>query len=257
MRLTLISIFLFFFYSCTIKNNDRVTNFVRNSENSVFAVVKLSYNSLGDPQAVGGITGTAFIVNDSTVITAHHVLNKNDFLPNPGFKYVQYWLLKRGTKKIIELKKDYLVVYPNIETTIINLPEKVQGGFKLRNQKVKINDTIYNFGHITKSMPVKKAHWENTLIIDDYEIKSIDQSDSIGKINLVKKMTLKSNDVNLKDINCIQLSFIANQGMSGGPVITKNKFIGLMSFGYPPDSIFKKQVYAIHVNEILKVMKQR
>ncbi|MBW8050391.1 MAG: S1 family peptidase [Cytophagales bacterium] len=223
-------------------------------ENSVFAIVKISYNKVGETPVEGGICGTAFLINDSTAITANHVLNNTNYLPNPGFKHVQFWLVKRGTKKIIELKKEDLKPLQNIETTLIKLYEKIKCDFKVTEQVIKINDLVFNYGHII-NMPITKAHWGSKLIIDDYSLKS-SKSDKKGQILSVKKVTVNSNDLRITDKTFIQPSFIANVGMSGGPLISQNKLIGLMSFGLPADSMVKTEVYAISINEIIKEIKK-
>lgn len=95
-------------------------------EKSIFAVVKISYNTPGETPVTGGICGSAFLINDSTVITANHVLNSKNYAPNAGFKLVQYWLLNRGKILIIPLFKDYLKSIEEIDATIITLPESVK-----------------------------------------------------------------------------------------------------------------------------------
>ncbi len=234
-------------------SNDKIDNLT--FENSVFAIVKISYNQIGETPVEGGICGTAFLLNDSTVITANHVLNKANFIPNPGYKYVQYWLLRRNSKKIIELKKENLKSLTQIESTLIKLDEKIKSGHKITYQNPKLGDLVYNFGHVS-NMPITKAHWSDKLIIDDYTLEN-NKSDKNGKILSIKKGTVHSNDLNIIDKMLIQPSFVANVGMSGGPLIYKNRVIGLMSFGLPPDSIIKKEVYAISINEILDALKSR
>lgn len=221
-----------------------------NLENSVFAVLKLSYNKMGESTLEGGICGTAFLINDSTAITANHVLNNTNYAPNQGFKYVQFWLVKRGSKKVIELKKEDLKPLPDIETTLLKLHEKVKCDFKVTEQVIKINDLVFNYGHIS-NMPIIKAAWGTKLIIDDYSLET-SKSDKTGQILSVKKVDVNTNDLWIIDKTFIQPSFIANVGMSGGPLIAQNKLIGLMSFGLPADSLEKKEVYAISINEIIK-----
>ena len=228
-------------------SHERINNSI--IENSVFAIVKISYNYIGETPVEGGICGTAFLLNDSTAITANHVLNKINWKPNPGYKYVQYWLLKRGSKKIIELNNESLTSLPNVETTLINLVEKINPELEIVHQKFEIGDPVQNYGHIS-NMPITKAHWGSGLIIDDYDLKQ-SKSDKVGKILLIRKATIHSADLNIEDKEFIQPSFVANIGMSGGPLISQNKVIGLMSFGLPADSVIKKEVYAISINEIL------
>ena len=91
------------------------------TEDAVFAILKLSYNTPGETPVTGGICGTAFLINDKTLLTAHHVLNEK-VKPNPGFKFAQFWFLKRGTSKLsIPLDNTTPIYFPHIDTTIINL----------------------------------------------------------------------------------------------------------------------------------------
>jgi len=223
-------------------------------ENSIFAVVKISYNKPGETPVTGGISGSAFLINDSTVITANHVLNKQNFLPNEGFNFVQFWLLSRNNNLIIPLSKDFIKSFEEIETSIIKLPEHVKCTLEVSKSVPKINDTVHNYGHII-NMPITNAHWENNLlVIDDYNLNK-STSDSTGVIAEIKKITVNANDVKLNDVEVIQPSFKANVGMSGGPLISNNKIIGMMSFGLPADLDIKDIVFAISIDEILTKLK--
>ena len=241
--------------TCLQKNEHKIKPNSLGLENSVFAVIKFSYNSVGETPIEGGICGTAFLINDSTVITANHVLNNKIYMPNPGYKYVQYWLLKRGSKLIIELAPSDILSFTNIETAIIKLHTKLKSDFDLTEQIIIKSAPVFNYGHII-NMPVTNAHWEQKLVIDDYNLEQ-SKSDKTGYIVDIKEASVKSTDVNFENKICIQPSFIANVGMSGGPLICENKLIGLMSFGLPVDSVIKKEVYAISVNEILQEIKNR
>jgi hypothetical protein len=219
-------------------------------ENSVFAVVKISYNQPGETPVTGGICGTAFLINDSTAMTSNHVLNCDNFKPNPDFKFAQYWLIKRASQIVIPLNKDYFESFEDIETTLISLPEKLESNFNLIKQSINLNDSVFNFGHIS-NMPITKAHWENNyLVIDEYNLTK-SKSDRSGIIKEIKKVSINAPDVKLNDMTIIQPSFKANIGMSGGPLIRGDDLIGLMSFGLPPDSTIKDVVYAISINEIV------
>lgn len=224
-------------------------------ERSIFALVKLSYNYPGETPLEGGICGTAFLINDSTLLTAYHVINENVFKPNPGFKYVQYWVISRSGKVIIPVFKEYLKSFPGVEATTISIPQRVKNTLVInyRENNCSIKDKVQNFGHKI-NMPVTDAHWENNVIvIDDYDLKT-SKSDSTSFIINIKRINVFANDVNIRNKMVIQPSFRANIGMSRGPLLKKgtNEVIGMMSFGLPPDSIVKDTVYAIHLYEIFK-----
>ena len=222
-------------------------------EGSVFAIVKISYNNIGETPVTGGICGTGFLINDSTLITANHVLNKNNYLPNPGFKHVQYWLLKRQNKKVIELSINDIKSFPDIETSIIHLKNKVPCNIMLTSQNVTLQDSVFNYGHISNNMPITEAHWDKKLVIDDYNLEQ-SKSDKSGVIIDIKRASVNSNDVKISNKLLYRPDFIANVGMSGGPLLKANQLIGLMSFGLPADSTIKKEVYAISADEIISVL---
>ncbi|MDP3445310.1 MAG: trypsin-like serine protease, partial [Ignavibacteria bacterium] len=231
-----------------------MTNVQAQLEKSIFAVVKISYNKVGETPVTGGICGSAFLIDDSTIITANHVLNPQNFAPNKGFNFVQYWLLSRDNNLIIPLSKDYIKSIEKIETSIIKIPNRVKCTLEVAGSNPKINDSVQNYGHII-NMPITNAHWENNqLIIDDFNLNN-STSDSTGTITEFKKITIDANDVKLKDIEVIQPSFKANIGMSGGPLISNNKIVGMMSFGLPADSDIKDIVFAISIDEILTKLK--
>lgn len=231
------------------------SNLFAQVENAVFAVVKLSYNIPGETPVTGGICGSAFLINDSTALTAHHVLN-NSIAPNPGFKFCQFWLIKRNTKLIIPISNENFICLPDIETTIIKLENSIRlaNFIRIEKESTKINSPVFNIGHIGGSMPIKNANWQNNILnIINYSLLNL-KSDSIGVIKSIKKCTINTNDVNLNNITVVQPSFKAIEGMSGGPLLNKstNKLIGLMSFGLPADSTTKNIVFAISVNEIIR-----
>ncbi|WP_146194618.1 hypothetical protein [Flavobacterium crocinum] len=223
-------------------------------DNSVFAVVKFSYNEPGEMLVTGGICGTGFLINDSTVLLANHILNRSNFIPNPGYKFVQFWLLKRGTKLIIPLSADYLQSMEDIESTVVRLPEIVKCDLLISQDKAKPDEVVQSFGHLN-SMPVTDAHWENdTLVIDGYNLEK-SKSDASGRIVEIRNISINATDVKLTDVKVIQPSFKGNRGMSGGPLISNQKVIGMMSFGFPADLEIKDTVFAIAIDQIITRLK--
>ena len=247
--------------ACTVKNNSVKRNSfipINKEENSdfqssVFAIVKYSYNKLGDDILQGGICGTAFSVNDSTILTANHIMD-SIFFPNKRYSFVQLFLLKRGTKTIIEFTKEDIKILPEIDIAVIKCKNKFKNTIVLSEQDVKINDSVFSYGHVANMNPVTAAHWGNKLILDNYSLDEY-KSDNVGTVVLARKITVRSLDVNVSDKMFYKTSFIGNVGMSGGPLFSNNKLIGLMSFGLPVDKIIKTEVFAISVNEIIKSIK--
>lgn len=224
-------------------------------EKAVFVIVKLSYNNSGEASIVGGICGSAFLIDDSTVITAHHVLN-SQVEPNSGYRHCQFWLLNRDNNLVIPIESKDFEDHKEIEATIIHLQTALPDYPHLEIEKndIKLQDDVYSIGHVGDIMPVKDAEWkDNILVIKSFSLDSC-HADNYGQILEIKKATITANDINIKDLEVIRLSFGAILGMSGGPLLNKktNKLIGLMSFGFPADSAKKEIVFAISVNELSK-----
>lgn len=245
---------LLIYFIILLFNNSFNQNYYNYFENSVFAIVKISYNIIGETMVTGGICGTAFLLNDSTAVTANHVLNKVNYMPSPGFKHVQYWLLRRNIRNIIELNKEDIIPMPKIDCSTISLRGKIQTQYKITYITPDVGDQVYNFGHVP-NMPITLAHWDNKLVVDDYILEK-SKADKKGKIISINFRSVQSQDVNILNKLLIQPSFIAKVGMSGGPLIKHDKIIGLMSFGFPIDSLIKNEVYAISINEILDELKR-
>ena len=77
------------------------------------AILKLSYNRIGDPNPVGGICGTAFFINENTALTANHVLSRASYKPNNGYNQCQYWLISR-TNVVIPSEREALTDYQKL-----------------------------------------------------------------------------------------------------------------------------------------------
>lgn len=248
-------IFLFFTFSC--KSIMQINKFEKNNEieKVVFAVLKLSYNNIGDSQLEGGICGTAFAINDSTIIATHHNFEPNLFKPNTGYNHCNLWLLNRATKIIIEFNERNITRFPDIDAVTIKLANKLPSNVKIKTTTAKTNDQIYCYGHIADCMPYIDAYWDKNLIIKDYKLENC-ISDKFGTIVSIKKVNVNSTDVNLDNKEVIQASFSGVIGMSGGPLISNNKIIGLLSFGYPPDAKIKTTIAAVSMNEIIKRFKK-
>lgn len=227
------------------------------TEDAVFAVLKLSYNTPGETPVTGGICGTAFLINEKAALTAHHVLNMTTG-PNHGFKHCQFWLLKRGeTKLAIPIKDNSFKCFPEIETTVIDLatlPLNIER-IRLSPNDVQIGTEIFSIGHVGGGMPIINATWINDiLVIHNYSLPDNVKSDKSGVIVNKKISSIHTGDINLENVVVLQPSFGAIKGMSGGPLLDKNnnKIVGLMSFGLPVNASTKNIVFAISVDEIIR-----
>lgn len=218
-----------------------------------FAILKLSYNNPGESSLVGGICGSGFFIEESVGITANHVLNNNTLEPNAGYTHCQAWILTRNNI-IYPIEKDMLYTIPDIDTTVINLKEKIPDSevYLTSGSPIHKDLLISSFGYIGSQMPVLNASWKNeSLFISDAKLDSVccDQS---GKIMGIKTMTVNAVDVKMENINGFEVSFISRVGMSGGPVLTQenNEIVGMLSFGLPSDADVKTSTFAVNIEEI-------
>src|SRR5688500_11919570 len=85
-----------------------------------FAILKLSYNSPGDTELVGGLCGTGFFIAPGDAIRAHHVLNAGTFLPDEGSKHARLWLISPAGAAT-PLLRDCVEMHPAIDTTVMRV----------------------------------------------------------------------------------------------------------------------------------------
>ncbi len=220
-----------------------------------FAILKLSYNSIGETSITGGICGTAFFIDEYTALTANHVLSRLNYQPNDGYKQCQYWLISRANA-IIPIKKEALVDYPEIDTTVItfNEPQNNATRLKLADIPPIIGEAVYSKGYIGNRMPDVKASWTpDCLIIEGCDLRNV-IADREGFVNSIKTLTVNAKDIKLNNVIGVETSFPGVIGISGAPLIKQstNEVIGLMSIGLPPDIPEKRTLFAISVEEIKK-----
>lgn len=217
-------------------------------------ILKLSYNQTGETPLTGGICGSFFFIKSNLVVTANHVLNKKSFKPNDGFRYSQFWLIVQQ-KIIIELSRDDLIDFPEIDTTIINLHNKYDVNVRrLSTSPIQIGQSCYNEGFIGGQMPGVNATWgSDSLIITSCNYNNTEVVGD-GYVKSKKRMTVSAADINMENVNGVETSYGGTVGMSGGPLINKdtNEIFGLMSIGLPADNQIKKSLFAISTDEIKK-----
>lgn len=220
-----------------------------------YAIYKISWNPIQGQQAVGGICGTAFFVEQYKAITAHHVLNSATFkTPNPGFLRCRYWLLGRDGR-IIDCSSATVTDLPEIDLSVIRFnasnlnavvlslsAEPVFAGVPVRSQG-------YNEGHGNV-----KLRWNNhDIYIECFDL-SHSFSDGSGTVTSGHTANISCQDLKLDGVIVLKLSYGGSTGMSGGPLLIQatSKVIGMMSFGLPPDVSKKDELYAVSAREILK-----
>lgn len=220
-------------------------------------ILKLSYNRVGETPVEGGICGSAFVLNSSEAITAHHVLNTSNFKPNSGFTKCQFWLLCEPNF-ILELKKEDLTNFSEMETTLIGLKKIFKGQLREMDFGVpNVNTECYNEGFKGGLMPTLDAKWgPKGLVINSFSSKNV-KIKAEGFIKSKKILNVNTNDMVLTNIKGLETSYGGIVGMSGGPLIDKqaNKVIGLMSIGLPQDIPVKETLFAVSILEIVEKLK--
>jgi len=219
-----------------------------------FALIKLSYNHIGENDVEGGICGTGFFISSNRFITANHIFSSVSNRPNIGYSNCQYWLASR-TGQIIPVENMEIIDHPEIDTTEIvfnnNVTENVS---ELNRERPNIGDVISNHGYLP-NMPQIDATWGQTgLIIRSANLNTF-QSDANGFIRKIENVTIQANDVNITNRTLITTSYPGRIGMSGGPMLNdRNQIIGLMSIGLPADVAQKDFLGAIWINEIMNTI---
>lgn len=222
------------------------------------AILKLSYNRIGDNTVIGGICATCFFIHPKIALTANHALSQNNFKPNEGCFYCQYWIILQDNT-VVPVIKNQLYDFPEIDLTIINFDYPVTPTYlNVANNYSIIGEQIFGRGYFAEEMPhVSNFGWrsEGIFIQNAYASKYLVEREGI--IRRICIANIKENDVNIKDKIIIDTSFASGFiGMSGGPIIKKTtqEVLGLMCIGLPPDVTIKDQIMAISIEEIMKVL---
>lgn len=225
---------------------------------TVFAVLKLSYNNAGDASVIGGVCGTGFFIGPGAAISAYHVLNQNTFTPNSGYRRCQVWLATRRGH-IVPLQYAHVSTHHEFDTTVIRIataePRAVDWPHRTASSQ-QLGRPVQAFGHIGGSMPkLVGVEWRGgSLHIESADLDSV-VSDQMGCVIKDLLLSVQANDVHLENVKGFELSFGSKVGMSGGPAIdeTSGELIGMLSIGLPPDAATKTQTFAISIEQILRM----
>ncbi len=223
-----------------------------------FAILKLSYKFPGQSPLEGGICGTGFFVTPETAVTAHHVLNKSTFQPNPGCLFARVWVLLR-TGEVIPVTESQTKAYPDTETTLIKFGAPIRGAtcFSLSQLGPKAGQHVDTLGHLGNEMPSLDARWDdNELQISGCGLEGFTQDASHRKIKEVFPANVKARDMNLTDVQAFEILGGGMIGQSGGPTIdeTTGKVVGLLSFGLPQNLYEKTSLFAISSGELHQII---
>lgn len=217
------------------------------------AILKLSYNRPGDSSLTGGICGSGFFIDSRTAITAHHCLNDDTFRPNAGFLHVLVWVITRSGS-VRRIDRAAVSLHPEIDTTIISLGDSMPnvrvydcavGGLAAGQQ-------VLGIGHAGNSMPSVSASWQGSDLVIRSASLAGSRRDMDGCVKRSLTFDINSNDIRMHGVLGFELSFGSQIGMSGGPVVDSStgRVLGMLSVGLPPDSTFKKETFAVSIDEI-------
>lgn len=214
----------------------------------VWAIVKVSYDPKAG-KAEGGSCGTVFFVNDTTFVTAHHLANSALFRPNAGYPYVRVFLANsRGDTiddfRIVQQEPDYDLAIGRIvgsHPAIQVCPLQTQ---------IARGEKVYNIGFPTDQVFEYSLAFEgSTLVVQRIRMKPIRQE---GLVQDIRKVTVRSNDVNIQDETVAVLDYSSRIGFSGGPLVSSSsgKVVGLMSLVIPKEFDPRRPAVAIRMSDI-------
>lgn len=218
-----------------------------------YAVFLATYNP-ATGETVGGVAGSAFFITPKKAITAFHVLQAKSF-DNPN---TQIWLVHEN-EPAIELAKENLISDSKLDRTTINLigesapqrfifsspgsaPAQLSPGTRVETDGFLANSTgpILEFnGAPNVNVPTPTSSSNVIAIVKRSpalrisSVPHLARLHSEGSILRQARIELASNDVNLKNAPCVQVSYKPVVGLSGGPVFSGDRLIGMNSFADP------------------------
>ncbi len=218
------------------------------------AILKLSYNQIGENTIIGGICGTCFAIDRHRLLTAEHIISKNSFTPDNGFEKVRYWALLESGQNI-EIYKNNIESKREKDLSIIKTSKWINGKvLKVINSETNINSTCGNYGYTARTMPDIDGAWSKRKFNIKFHSLQENRIHSSGYVKSIKNAEVNTNDLNLKS-RILELSYGGREGMSGGCLQNENnEIIGLMSFGLPPDQAVKNILFAVDIREIINYL---
>lgn len=211
-------------------------------EDKIFAIIKISYDS--NNQAIGGVCGTCFFINENNFITAKHCFNETIFSPNGGYLFCKVFLLNTKGKIIENPQIKKLDDNCDLSIGYINGKNEYFSSNDILFENYKAGDEVFNIG-----FP------EDNQLISNFIIKSIKQS---GKINEIKNETYNNLNDEIKIINkkMIIPNYTSKKGFSGGPLfhLISNKIIGYMSLVPSNSQDQLQRVRSIALSEIMHLL---
>jgi hypothetical protein len=221
------------------------------SSTYAWAIVKISYDP-ATKKAEGGSCGTAFFINETTFVTAHHGNEVNSAMlkPNAGYPNVRVFLANTQG----DIIDDFLIVKraPEFDLALGRIG-KANPAVRVCELQTAISagEKVYNIGFPTdQDIPDYSFLIEGQkLIIQRIRMNAAIQE---GCIQAIRSVTINSNDVNLQDKMVAVLDHSSRIGFSGGPLVSKSsgKVIGFMSFVVPKEFDPQAPAAAIRMSDI-------
>lgn len=181
----------------------------------------------------GGVAGTAFFVSARKAITAFHVLKTQSFTPPSGFAKTQIWLVHEN-EPAIELRPSDLESRPDQDMTLIRLDESRRAPARLVFETAAIDTPraeVEAEGFRANSTgPILQLDQGSLRVT---QVPHLERLAVHGEIQRQVRVDLKANDVRLKEVPCLQLSYRPVVGLSGGPVVSRGRVVGMNSFADP------------------------
>jgi hypothetical protein len=239
---------VFFYFLCF---SLQAADFSIRITNPPLAILKLSYNRIGETPCIGGICGSAFFIDSKTALTAAHVINPSLFSPNPGFQKCQFWIV--GPNLVAEFWSSNLVALPNLDAAAIFFPSDVAGVVPIpRSQNPPaLGETVFNVGFVGGTMPQVDAVWTETGLTVRSADLTRNYAGAVGTLTFVGSQRFTARDVQIDSVVMVT-SYGGVVGMSGGALVraSTQEAIGLMSFGLPQDAAEKTNLAAVSLTEI-------
>ena len=197
-----------------------------------FAVFVAAYNEKGEIR--GGVAGTAFFISPRRAVTAYHVLQPKSFQLQPGFTRQRVWLVHEGEAPI-ELKQKQARFDSQNDLTVVDLDQDVS------------RDFIYQMGASlttgaaleTEGFRANTAGPKLARIGDEIEIVDVPRLERVqltGQLMNQARVEIRAIDVTLNSTPCLQVNFEPIRGISGGPLLSGGKVVGINSFGDPREA---------------------
>lgn len=221
-------------------------------------VIKYGADTAGKGRVIVSIAGTAFYINDSTIMTADHVVKGLLIKPKEGFDSVTTWLFKTGSKKMIKINPEDFIRFPSIDGATLTISEKVDLPYTLSGKNSNPGDLVKSYGFVGGTNPAFSPEYlNNKFRIIDYDVEMV-RTDRVGVISEMRSQYIMNGQIELNNKIFFRLSCDGNRGMSGGPSVSKNRIIGMNCFGETTSEDFVvKRLCVVSIEELKEEMNKK